>query len=156
MTSQKPSNVDTLKSGDTAKPNAEKPLSVPAQNTQPNKENQKETKTKIVEDEIVAFVEIEPQYPGGIEKLYEDIYNNITYPEQEMENNIQGTVYVSFIVEKTGNITDIKIERGVNGGPNLSREALKSVRQLKPFTSAKMKGKSVRYRYRIPIKFIIR
>jgi protein TonB len=108
------------------------------------------------EEEIVAFVQAEPEYPGGIEKLYEDIYKNITYPEMEKENNIQGTVYVSFVVEKTGSITDIKIDRGVNGGPNLSKEAEKAVRKLKPFTPAKMNGKSVRYRYRVPIKFILR
>ncbi len=105
------------------------------------------------ENEIAAFVQSEPEYPGGREKLYDDIYSNITYPEMEKENNIQGTVYISFIVEKAGNITDIRIDRGVNGGPNLSKEALKAVKKLKPFTPAKLDGKPVRYRYRIPIKF---
>jgi protein TonB len=109
-----------------------------------------------VEEEIVAFVQEEPSYPGGIEKLYEEIYKSITYPEMEKENNIQGTVYISFVVEKTGAITDIKIERGVNNGPNLGKEAEKAVRKLKPFSPAKMNGKSVRYRYRMPIKFTLK
>jgi TonB family protein len=155
-TSQKPSDIDTLKSGDTAKPYAEKPTSVATPNTPPDKEKRKETKTKIVEEEIVAFVEIEPEYPGGIEKLYEEIYKSITYPEMERENNIQGTVYISFVVEKTGAFTDIKIERGVNNGPNLGKEAEKAVRLLKPFSPAKMNGKAVRYRYRMPIKFTLK
>jgi protein TonB len=108
------------------------------------------------ENEIVGYVQSEPEYPGGIGKLYEDIYHNFTYPELERQNKIQGTVFISFVVEKAGNITDIRIDRGVNGGPNLSKEAIKSVKKLKPFTPAKMNGKPVRYRYRLPIKFILR
>jgi len=108
------------------------------------------------EEEIVAFVSEEPVYPGGLEKLYAEIYKNITYPEMEKEQSIQGTVYVSFVVEKNGNVTDVKTERGVTGGPNLSKEAEKAVKKLSNFTPAKMNGKSVRYRYRIPIKFTLK
>jgi len=108
------------------------------------------------EEEIVAFVSEEPVYPGGLEKLYAEIYKNITYPEMEKEQSISGTVYVSFVVEKNGNVTDVKTERGVTGGPNLSKEAEKAVKKLSNFTPAKMNGKSVRYRYRIPIKFTLK
>jgi protein TonB len=74
----------------------------------------------------------------------------------EKEQSISGTVYVSFVVEKNGNVTDVKTERGVTGGPNLSKEAEKAVKKLSNFTPAKMNGKSVRYRYRIPIKFTLK
>lgn len=105
---------------------------------------------------IADFVSEEPVYPGGLAKLYEEIYKNITYPEMERENNISGTVYVSFVVEKNGNVTDVRTERGVTGGPNLQKEAEKAVAKLSNFTPAKMNGKSVRYRYRIPIKFTLK
>jgi TonB family protein len=108
------------------------------------------------EEEIVAFVSEEPVYPGGLEKLYAEIYKNITYPEMEQEQGISGTVYVSFVVEKNGTISGVKTERGVTGGPNLSKEAEKAVKKLGSFTPAKMNGKSVRYRYRIPVKFTLK
>lgn len=109
------------------------------------------------QEEVVAFVASEPQYPGGIEMLYEDIHSKIKYPEYEKENNIQGTVYVSFIVEKNGTISDIKVERPVQGGPNLSTESIRVLGYLKLFSPATMaNGTSVRYRYRVPIKFSLK
>jgi len=98
----------------------------------------------------------EPAYLGGLGNLYAEIYKTLAYPEMEKEESISGTVYVSFVVEKNGNVTDVKTERGVTGGPNLSKEAEKAVKKLSNFTPAKMNGKSVRYRYRIPIKFTLK
>ncbi len=108
------------------------------------------------EEEIKAFVSEEPVYPGGLENMYAEIYKNMTYPEMEKEQSISGTVYVSFVVEKNGNITDVKTERGVTGGPNLSKAAEEAVKKLSNFTPANDNGKSVRYRYRIPIKFTLK
>jgi TonB family protein len=96
---------------------------------------------------------IEPVYPTGIEGLYEDIYKNIQYPEYELTKGIMGTVYVSFVVTKTGEITDIKEDRGVNGGPGLSLAAIKATRRLKNFQPAMVNGRPSNYRFRVPIKF---
>ena len=107
-------------------------------------------------EEVVLFVSQEPEYVGGIQELYKDLSSNLIYPKFEKDNNIQGTVYVSFIVEKDGSISDVKVDRHVNGGPGLSTEALRLVSLLKPFTPAKMKDQAVRYRYRLPVKFVMK
>ncbi|MFM7727507.1 MAG: energy transducer TonB, partial [Flavobacteriales bacterium] len=78
-------------------------------------------------------------------------------PEMEKENNIQGTVYVQFVVEKDGSITGVTIQRGVQGGPNLSRVAETAVRKLKRFeTPAKQNGRAVRLKMTIPVKFTLK
>ena len=95
----------------------------------------------------------EPVYPTGIEGLYEDVYKNIQYPEYESLLGIMGTVYVSFIVTKTGEITEIKVDREVKGGPGLSLAAIKATRRLKNFQPAMINGKPSNYRFRLPITF---
>jgi TonB family protein len=95
----------------------------------------------------------EPLYPKGIEGLYEDIYKNIQYPEYELTLGIMGTVYVSFVVTKTGEITDIKVDREVKGGPGLSLAAIKATRRLNNFQPAMINGKPSNYRFRLPIMF---
>lgn len=119
----------------------------------PGNEN---TDNSAKQEEVVSFVSKEPEYPGGIESLYKDVYSLIIYPEFERQNNIQGTVYVSFIVEKNGTISEIKVDRGVNGGANLSTEAIRVLQYLKQFSPALMGSKPVRYRYRLPIRFILK
>jgi protein TonB len=107
-------------------------------------------------EEVVAYAEQMPTYPGGEEAMRADLAKAITYPEMEKENNVQGTVYVSFIVEKDGAINDVKVMREVNGGPNLTKEAVKAVNKLKKWEPGKMNGKSVRVRMNIPVKFVLR
>ncbi|MFY7972721.1 MAG: TonB family protein [Flavobacteriales bacterium] len=153
LNNQKKQDIDSIGSLTSDDRKFEVESSTPPANSENNQARPKEVNEKKTGDELVSFVEVEPIYPGGIEKLYEDIYRSITYPELERENNIQGTVYISFVVEKSGEITDIKVERGIVGGPNLNKEAVKAVKNLSHFTPAKLKDKTVRYRYRIPIKF---
>ena len=103
--------------------------------------------------EIAAFVSEEPIYIGGLENLYTDLYSSIEYPEVEREKNISGTVYVAFVVEWDGSITNVVVEKGVANGPGLDKAAAAAVSKLGFFRPAQMNGKSVRYRYRVPIKF---
>ena len=86
--------------------------------------------------------------------MMKDLISNLIYPEMEKENGIQGTVYVGFVVEKDGSITNVKVMRGVSGGPGLSKAAESAVKKLKKFeTPAKNDGKLVRYQYTLPVKF---
>jgi protein TonB len=107
-------------------------------------------------EEATRYAEEMPLYPGGEGAMYSDIYNSITYPEMEKELNIQGKVYVDFVVEKDGSVTEVAAVREVKGGPNLSKEAVKAVKKLKKFTPAKMNGKPVRLRMTIPIQFTLK
>ena len=105
---------------------------------------------------MMVFASEMPVYPGGDLQLQKDIQENITYPEMEKENNIQGTVVIGFVIEKDGSVSNVKILRGVQGGPNLSKEAEKAVKKLKKFTPAKQNGRAVRLNYNVPVRFTLK
>lgn len=108
----------------------------------------------VVEDNTVySFVSMEnpPAYPGGIEKFYKFLGDNIKYPPMAAENNIQGNVFVSFTVEKDGSLTDIKIDRKLGYGTD--EEAVRVLKLSKRWNPGMQNGKPVRVKYNIPIKF---
>jgi len=117
---------------------------------------QKEEVKEEKPEEPVTFAQEMPQYPGGETAMTTDIQSNIDYPEMERENGIQGKVYVQFVVEKDGSVTNVKVVRGVTGGKNLSTEAEKAVKKLKKFKPAKQNGKEVRLTMTVPVNFTLR
>ena len=123
-------------------------------------------KTQIVEkvDDIVAttekpeepltFVDQQPEFPGGDEALLEYITKNIKYPAQAQDLNIQGTVYVQFVVGKDGKVRDPKILKDIGGG--CGQEAQRVVLMLPPWKAGKQAGKEVPVYVKMPIKFQLR
>ena len=107
-------------------------------------------------EEPVSFAQEMPQYHGGELQMQKDIMENAPYPEMEKENNIQGKVYVQFVVEKDGSISNVRVQRGVQGGPNLSKVAENAVRRLKRFAPAKQNGRPVRLVMTIPVNFTLK
>jgi TonB family protein len=93
-----------------------------------------------------------PTYPGGIASFYKWLGSNIRYPSIAAENNIQGTVYVSFNVEKDGTLDDIKID-GRKLGYGLEEEAIRVMKSSKRWNPGRQNDKLVRVKYNIPIKF---
>jgi len=106
-----------------------------------------------VEEETydIAAVQEQPEFPGGMGKMYEYLQKNTKYPDMEFDAGIQGKVYVEFVVEKDGSVTDVKLRRGVS--PGLDKEALRAVRSMPKWTPGKMNGKSVKVRFTIPVDF---
>ncbi|MES2544674.1 MAG: energy transducer TonB [Bacteroidota bacterium] len=90
-------------------------------------------------------VDIMPIYPGGIRKMQEFISNNIVVDE----NTKSGKVYATFVIDKQGNVTDAKIDRGLD--KNIDKEVLRVVNKLKKFTPGKLKGIAVNTFQTIPI-----
>lgn len=101
------------------------------------------------------FVQEMPAYPGGEKALYEFLYNNITYPEQEKSQYIEGTVFVNFVVEKDGTPSNFTVTRGVEGGKGFDREALAACKKLGKFNPGKQNGVPQRVFLTIPIKFTL-
>lgn len=99
--------------------------------------------------EIVDFPEIDASFPGGILTLNKFITDNIQYPEIQVA--YQEQVFVSFIVEKDGSITTIKVARGIT--PELNNEALRVIRKMPNWIPAENKGKPVRSRVLLPFRF---
>jgi periplasmic protein TonB len=100
---------------------------------------------------IYEFVEQQPEFPGGQAEMMNYLKNNIIYPAEAKENQIQGTVYISVVVKKDGSLDDIKIVKGLSGG--CSDEALRVVKNMPHWKPGKQNGKEVDVRVKIPVKF---
>ena len=103
------------------------------------------------EEALLDPIEDEPQFPGGLDALMKYLSKNIHYPEQAKKDNIQGKVYVTFVVEKDGSINGAKILRGVGGG--CDEEALRVVNAMPKWKPGKLQGTPVRVQYNLPIVF---
>ncbi len=104
--------------------------------------------------QIFTIVEQMPEFPGGEEELFKYLGKNIKYPSMARENGITGTVYVTFVVEGNGEISDVKKLRGIGGG--CDEEAMRVVKAMPSWKAGKQNGKSVRVQYNLPIKFTLR
>ena len=105
------------------------------------------------DEEFFMVVENMPEFPGGDLGLMRYIQKNVKYPPIAKEYNITGKVYVSFIVNKSGAVTNVKIVRGVD--KNLDAEALRVVKSLPKYKPGKQRGKAVRVMFTIPINFTL-
>ena len=105
------------------------------------------------DEEFFMVVENMPEFPGGDLGLMKYIQKNVKYPPIAKEYNITGKVYVSFIVDKSGSVTDVKIARGVD--KSLDAEALRVVKSLPKYKPGKQRGKAVRVMFTIPINFTL-
>jgi protein TonB len=112
-----------------------------------------EAAQEIVELEIFTIVEEQPSFPGGEAKLMEYLQRNIQYPPIARESNIQGTVFVTFVVEPDGSVSNVRILRGIGGG--CDEEAMRVVRNMPKWQAGKQRGKPVRVQFNLPIRFIL-
>lgn len=104
----------------------------------------------------LAIVEQMPTFPGGELEMMKYIQKNVQYPQVEKEAGISGTCYVTFVVEKDGSITDVKVLRGVSGGPGCDREAIRVVKSMPAWKPGKQNGREVRVQFNLPIKFTLK
>ncbi len=120
--------------------------------TQQEKPKVKEQKAK--NEEVFTVVENQPEFIGGQTAMIEFLTKNIVYPNAEREKGIQGTVYVTFIVETDGNLSNVKVIRGVNKA--LDTEAVRVVNLMKKkWKAGTFKGKPVRVQFNLPIKYAL-
>lgn len=108
---------------------------------------------QVVEAEIFTIVEEQPGFPGGEGALMEYLGKNISYPQLARESNIQGTVYVTFVVEPNGSISNVKTLKGIGGG--CDEEAIRVVKNMPSWKAGKQRGKPVRVQFNLPIRFIL-
>lgn len=105
------------------------------------------------EDELFITVEEMPEFPGGQSAFMSYLAKEIKYPENEKEEGIQGTVYISFVIRDDGKVSDAKVERGIRGGEALDKEALRVITHMPTWKPGKHQGKNVNVKTTIPIKF---
>lgn len=128
-----------------------------------NSEADEKTKTSTqivqsfeVEEEEVeviefAVVEEKPEFPGGQVALLKYLAENTKYPPIAKENGVSGRVYVQFVIDQTGAVTQAKVARGVD--PYLDAEAVRVVKSIPKWKPGKQRGKAVQVSYIVPISF---
>lgn len=107
-------------------------------------------------DEGKVFLQVEemPEFPGGQEKMYDYIYKNFKYPGMARENNIQGKVFVSFVIDKDGSVKDAKILRGIGGG--CDEEVLRVIRSMPGWKAGRQNGRSVNVQFSLPVNLTLK
>ncbi len=107
------------------------------------------------EDENVPIygAEVMPEFPGGINALQRFLRKQLNYPHLAQEHDIQGTVYVRFVVTKTGKVENIEIYRGVHTA--LDAEAIRVVENMPSWKPGSQRGKPVAVYFVLPIKFVL-
>lgn len=106
---------------------------------------------KPVEEKVFDVVEQMPQFPGGDAALFEYLSTHIKYPTIAEENGVQGRVIVTFVVERDGSITDVKVGKSVD--PSLDKEASRVVAGMPKWIPGKQNGSAVRVKYTVPVTF---
>jgi TonB family protein len=103
------------------------------------------------DDQVFMVVEHQPEFPGGFDALRNFIRDNMKYPQAAAAAKIEGVVYISFVINTDGSVSDTKVLRGIEA--TLDQEALRVVSMFPNWIPGKQNGKAVRVRFNIPIKF---
>lgn len=127
----------------------------------PDTETDEDTKIEITtvveeeeeEEEVFNFyvLEDQPEFPGGMDAINAWIVKNTNYPEIAKDNGITGKVFVQFVIEKDGSVTNVKVMRAVD--PYLDKEALRVVQSMPKWKPGKQRGKPVKVSFQVPINF---
>ena len=104
-----------------------------------------------VATKVFDVIEEIPSFPGGNAALMSYLSSNTKYPVVAQENGVQGRVIVSFVVERDGSISDVKVARSVD--PSLDREAQRVVKSMPKWKPGKQNGSAVRVKYTVPVVF---
>ena len=104
-----------------------------------------------VTQKVFDVVEVMPSFPGGQGALIQYLNSHVKYPVVAQENGLQGRVTISFVVERDGSITDVKVARSVD--PSLDKEAARVVSSMPRWTPGKQNGSAVRVKFNVPVVF---
>jgi protein TonB len=110
-----------------------------------------EVPPKVEETKVFDVVEQMPQFKGGDAALMDYLNKNIKYPVIAEENGIQGRVVTTFVVERDGSITDVKVIKSVD--PSLDKEAVRVVKSMPKWNPGKQNGSAVRVKFTLPVTF---
>jgi periplasmic protein TonB len=100
---------------------------------------------------IYQIVEVQAQFPGGMDALYQYLSKNLKYPDKARDAGIQGIVYVQFVIEKDGSITNVQVKRGVH--PLLDEASLEAVKHMPNWIPGTQRGRPVRSIFILPVQF---
>jgi protein TonB len=103
--------------------------------------------------QILTFAEVMPQFPGGQDAFTKYLQDSIVYPTAERKAGKEGTVYVKFVVMRSGTIEGVKVLKGVSGAPGLSEESVRVIKSMPKWSPGTMNGKPVNVQMVVPLTF---
>jgi periplasmic protein TonB len=110
-----------------------------------------QTDSGVDTSKVGQTIETMPEFPGGTDGLFKVMREHLKYPESARKDNVSGKVFVGFVIDTLGNVTDVKIVRGVRD--DLDNEAMRVVKLLNGWTPGTQNGKKVKVAYSLPINF---
>ena len=102
-------------------------------------------------EKVFDVAEQMPEYPGGMQALYEFLKENIKYPEDAKKQKVEGRVIATFVVETDGSISNVEVVK--HAFPSLDAEAVSVIQAMPKWTPGKQSGKVVRVKYTVPVNF---
>ncbi|WPV69379.1 energy transducer TonB [Chitinophaga sp. LS1] len=105
-------------------------------------------------DPVFYTVEIMPSFPGGEDALLRFLRDNVHYPRVAQESDIQGTVFVQFVIDKQGNISDVKTIGAVKGG-GLEEESIRVVKKMPKWKAGRQNGEAVSVQFNLPVRYTL-
>jgi len=123
-------------------------------NTEEPKADENQNTIKSTEEETTFLVVEEmPQFPGGEQAMFKYIGKQLEYPEEAKREGIEGRVFIEFIVEKDGSISNVQVMRGIGHGCDAAAKEV--IENMPDWIPGKQRGKAVRVEYRMPLKFTL-
>lgn len=132
-------------------PNATEVVIDPSEGT--GKVREEVVEVKPVEEQIFTVVEQQADFPGGQGELGKFLQKNLKYPPAASRANVQGKVFLSFVVGSDGRITDVSVLKGLGFG--CDEEAIRVVKSMPRWTPGKQSGRAVKSRFNLPISFVL-
>lgn len=102
---------------------------------------------------IIDVFPTTPEFVGGETALYDFLRKNISYPKQALDNRTEGIVWISFVIDTSGAVTDAFVRRGIGDGCN--EEALRVIRSMPPWIPGTMGENPVRTQFNMPVRFVL-
>ena len=112
---------------------------------------EEETEIPSSSDDIFMVVEEQPSFPGGMEEWNKFLLTNLQYPEQAKSKGVEGRVFLTFVVQKDGELKDLQLIRGIGGG--CDEEALRVLMESPNWEPGKQRGREVATRMQVAITF---
>ncbi|RTQ53685.1 energy transducer TonB [Hymenobacter gummosus] len=105
------------------------------------------------DEKVYTYVEQMPQPPGGTEDLLQYLDRNVKYPALALRNQVEGKVFVNFIVRTDGQLSNFNITKGIGAG--CDEEAIRVLRQMPRWSPGKQNGRAVNVSYTVPVTFAV-
>ncbi|UPT65422.1 MAG: energy transducer TonB [Sphingobacteriales bacterium JAD_PAG50586_3] len=109
-------------------------------------------------DKVLQVAEQMPEFVGGEDALLKYLGSNLKYPAIARDANTQGTIYITFVINKKGRVENVQLLRGLNGpgATDCANEGIRVIKGMPKWKPGKHKGKTVSVQYNLPIKFTLR